>query len=139
MSAPEQQPIQVEQPTQPSQKKTKKGKKEKKEKIIMGATDYKSEQYEHKESEPKPKQTQPRPKQQHKKGSNPHHQHQYHQQPQFSQQRFLEATYSYNIVCLFEENCLSLGSFMRKFMDDDGFIKCEIFATIFQFVFFLFY
>ena len=36
-----------------------------------------------------------------------------------------------------EENCLSSGSFVRKFMDDDGFIKCEIFAKIFVFVFIL--
>ena len=92
------------------------------------------------EVEPRQKQHTPKSKSQQKPRNHQYHNHQQQQafNPQMQQQKFLEMSYSYNLSCLMEENSLSAGSFVRKFMDDDGFIKCEIFARIFQFVFFLF-
>ena len=133
MSQQETTPVQRDQ----TKKGSKKGSKRNEQKMIIGATDYKLDHEEHKEVEQRPKQQVQKSKGHQKARNQGYHQH--HQQqintPQMQQQKFLEMSYSYNLSCLMEENCLSSGSFVRKFMDDDGFIKCEIFAKIFRFVF----
>ena len=133
------QTVEIPKTQQPAQPQKKNKKKKSQEKYIIGASDYKDDQIEQKE-EPKPKQHPQRQKQTQKKGhqtQQPAHQQQRHQQ--MNQYRMLEMTYSYHIACLLEENCLSSGSFVRKFMDDDGFIACELLAKIFQFVFYSFF
>ena len=118
-----------------TKKGSKKGSKRNETKLVIGATDYMLD-HERKESEPRQKQHAPKSKS-HQKPRNHKYNHQQQQlNPQMQQQKFLEMSYSYNLSCLLEENCLSAGSFVRKFMDDDGFIKCEIFAKIFRFVFY---
>ncbi|EKE41959.1 hypothetical protein ENUP19_0057G0045 [Entamoeba nuttalli] len=109
-------------PKKDKKKSHKKSKKvnQKKTKLIVGASDYVPEEQSHKEQDQKSKQTSTRTSQRKPRV----------QQGQMSPLQLLELNVSYQIACLFEENSLSSGSFIRKFMDDKGFISTEILAKL---------
>lgn len=142
---------QIQKQTTEKPQQMKKKTKQNKQKLIIGASDYEPNQQkpEEKQIEQKPQY----PKQKHHVQKKNHQKTHYHnnnnnntnnnnnnnyhnqqQQPHYYQpnaNKMFEVVISSNIMCLFEENSLSCGSFIRRFMDDNGFIALQIFAQLF--------